>query len=80
MLWASIIFPMTPPELFAAAISIGSSPSLLAVITCWLPNSAFDPASVPVNATPIHPISVPNSGYSHPVFASARPMVASIPE
>ena len=31
MLWASIILPMTPPELLAAAMSVGSTPTWLAV-------------------------------------------------
>src|SRR3954468_5514391 len=79
MLWASIILPITPPELFADAISVGLRPSLFAVMTCWLPNNAFEPASVPVNATPIQPIIVPKNGYSQPVLANAKPRVPSMP-
>ena len=42
MLWASIILPITPPELLAAAISTGLMPTCSAVIFCRLPNSTFD--------------------------------------
>ena len=34
MLWASIILPITPPELFAAAINTGLTPVCSAVILC----------------------------------------------
>ena len=59
---ASIILPITPPELFAAAISTGLSPSCNAVIFCRLPNSTFDDVSDPVNATPSQPSIVPKKG------------------
>ena len=62
MLWASIILPMTPPELLAAAISTGLSPSCWAVIFCSPPNRTLDAVSEPVTATPSQPSSVPNSG------------------
>ena len=62
MLWASIILPITPPELFAAAISVGLRPSCSAVIRCRLPNSTFDEVSEPVSATPSHPSIVPKNG------------------
>src|ERR1039457_5021160 len=48
---AAIILPITPPALLAAHIRIGLSPSLIAVIFCRLPKSAFAPASVPLSAT-----------------------------
>ena len=50
-----IILPSTPPEEFAAAISTGSRPALLAVCTCSAPNSEFDDVSEPVTATPSQP-------------------------
>ncbi len=53
---------MTPPELFAAVISTGESPSCVAVIFCRLPKSTFDDVSDPVSATPSQPSSVPKSG------------------
>src|SRR5713101_8066970 len=78
--WASIILPITPPELFAAPIRIGLRPSCVAVIFCKLPNRTFDEVSEPVSATPSQPSIVPKKGYSQPVLAKARPRVASIPE
>ena len=62
MLWASIILPITPPVVLADAIRIGFSPSCSAVTFCRLPKSAFEPASVPVSATPSQPRSVPKNG------------------
>ena len=62
MLCASIILPITPPELLAAAISTGFSPSCSAVTLCRPPNSTFDAVSEPVSATPSQPSRVPNSG------------------
>ena len=78
--WAAIIFPITPPALLAAPIRIGLSPSLLAVITCKLPNRALEPASVPLSDTPNQPIMVPKNGNSAPVCDIAIPMVASMPQ
>ncbi len=62
MLWASIIFPITPPALLAEVISTGEMPICSAVTFCRLPNRAFEPASVPVRATPSQPRSVPKNG------------------
>src|SRR3569623_2999136 len=78
--WASSILPMTPPDEFAAAISIGGSPSCSEVIFCRLPNNTFDAVSEPVNATPNQTSKVPKNGYSTPVAAKARPSVASMPD
>ena len=39
---ASIILPITPPELLAAAISTGLRPNCSAVIFCRLPNRTFE--------------------------------------
>ena len=76
---ASIILPITPPDELAADISTGLIPNCSAVIFCKPPNYTLDEVSEPVSATPNHPIKVPNRGQSHPVFAMARPMVASDP-
>ena len=62
MLCASIILPMTPPELLAAAIRIGLRPSCCALIFCRPPNSTLDAVSEPVSATPSQPSSVPKNG------------------
>ena len=62
MLCASIILPITPPELLAAAIRVGLRPSCSAVMRCRLPKSTFDDVSDPVRATPSHPRSVPKNG------------------
>ena len=79
MLWASIILPITPPELLDAAARIGLMPSWAAVICCRLPNSALDEVSLPVRATPSQPSSGEKKGNSLPVLAKARPMLASSP-
>src|SRR5687767_13046072 len=71
---------MTPPELLAAAISVGLRPSCSDVMRCRLPNSTFDDVSDPVSATPSHPSMVPKIGYRNPVPANANPSVASTPE
>ncbi len=62
MLCASIILPITPPELFAAAMSSGLTPTCCAVIFWSPPNSTFDDVSDPVSATPSHPNSAPKNG------------------
>ncbi|MNI67846.1 hypothetical protein D3C73_1235000 [compost metagenome] len=53
---------MTPPELLAAAINTGLSPSCSAVTFCKPPNSTLDAVSEPVRATPSQPSRVPNIG------------------
>ena len=80
MLWASIILPITPPELLAAAVRTGETPICSAVTFCRLPNSTFEEVSLPVSATPSQPSSGEKNGNSTPVLAKARPMVASEPE
>ena len=62
MLWASIILPITPPPSWPRPSASGEMPSCSAVTFCRLPKSAFDPASVPVSATPSQPSSVPKNG------------------
>ncbi len=62
MLWASIILPMTPPALLAAAMSTGLRPSWPAEILWRLPKRTFDDVSEPVMATPSQPSRVPKNG------------------
>jgi hypothetical protein len=79
MLWASIILPMTPPELLEAAARTGEMPIAVAVIFWRLPNSALEDVSLPVRATPSQPRSGEKKANSLPVLAKARPMLASSP-
>src|SRR5437762_6988773 len=79
MLCASIILPMTPPELLEAAISTGESPSCSADTFCSPPNSTLEDVSEPVSATPSQPSLAPKKGYSQPACANARPSVESSP-
>ena len=80
MLWASIILPITPPELLDATISEGDRCNCCAV-TCWrLPKRTFEEVSLPVSATPSQPMSGEKNGNRMPVPASMRPMVVSVPE
>ena len=79
MLCASIILPMTPPALLAAAASNGETPTWRAVICCKPPNSTLEDVSLPVRATPSHPSIGEKNGKSAPVEANASPMVASRP-
>jgi hypothetical protein len=78
--------PITPPDEFAAAIRTGVTPTrpvfcnCSAVTRCRLPKSTFEAVSEPVSATPSQPSRVPKNGYRKPVFAKARPSVASRPE
>ena len=62
MLWASIIFPITPPVEFDVAMRTGLSPRDCAVIFWRLPKRAFEAASVPVRKTPSHPRSAAKKG------------------
>src|SRR5579859_3018295 len=77
---ASIILPITPPALFAAPIRIGLRFNCCAVMRCNPPKSALEEVSLPVNATPSHPINVPKKGKNHPVRVNASPSTASMPE
>src|SRR5256885_13197543 len=61
---ASIILPITPPELLAAPMRLGDRPSCSAATFCMPPNSTFDAVSEPVSATPSQPIRVPKKGRS----------------
>ena len=61
------------------AVKIGFNPSVFAVTTCRLPNSAFDEVSLPVRKTPVQPSIALNAGNSDPVAANANPSVEVIP-
>src|SRR5262245_49908350 len=80
MLCASIILPITPPELLAAPISTGDRPSCSADTFCNPPNRTLDEVSDPVSATPSQPSIAPKNGYNQPACAKARPSVESRPE
>ena len=60
--WASIILPITPPELLAAAINVGDTWICSALMRCRLPKRTLDDVSEPVSATPSQPSSVPKNG------------------
>ena len=62
MLCASIILPITPPELFAAAMSVGLTPTYVAEMVWRLPKSTLDDVSEPVSATPNQPSMAPKNG------------------
>ena len=79
MLWASIILPMTPPELLAAHVRRGERPSCSAVTFCRLPKRTLEEVSLPVSATPSQPMIGEKNGNHRPVPASARPIVVSVP-
>src|SRR5712692_10262900 len=64
---ASIILPITPPALFVAHMRIGLKFNCCAVIFCKQPKRAFDEVSLPVSATPSHPMNVPKNGKNQPV-------------
>jgi len=78
VLWASIIFPMTP-LLLAAQARMGLNPSRSAPIRWSPPKRTFDEVSLPVSATPSQPRSGEKKGKSTPVDAEASPIVASRP-
>jgi hypothetical protein len=70
---------MTPPELLAAHISNGENPSCSADTFCRLPKRTLEEVSLPVRATPNHPIRGEKNGNSQPVPAMASPIVVSVP-
>ena len=80
MLDKLIIFPITPPAEFDAAINTGFNPNFDAVTTCRFPNSALAEVSEPVRNTPIHPSSALKNGNDAPVAANASPRVAVAPQ
>ena len=75
-----IIFPVTPPVVFAATRSTSDTPTCCAVIACKFENSAFADVSEPVKNTPIHPKNGEKNGNNPPVPASANASVEDRPE
>ena len=74
-----IIFPSTPPDEFAAAISVGDRPAFLAAVTCRAPKSALDDVSEPVIATPSQP-RAEMKAKAPPAPASHSPSVVVWPD
>src|SRR3954469_18171299 len=70
-----IIFPRTPPELLAAAISVGDRSALCAAATCSAPKSEFEDVSDPVTLTPSQPSSGDRTANAPPAPASHCPIV-----
>src|SRR5438045_653937 len=75
-----IIFPSTPPDEFAAAMSSGLSPACLAAETWSAPKRLFDDVSEPVTATPSHPRIGDRMANRPPDAASQEPNVDVCPE
>src|SRR2546423_12366580 len=74
------IFASTPPELFAAASSVGDRLDLCAAATCRAPNSELVEVSEPVTAVPNHPISGDRNAKNPPAPAAHVPSVIVWPE
>src|SRR5688572_11952736 len=75
-----IIFPVTPPDAFAATVMTGSTPIASAVECCSLQKSALEDVSEPVRNTPNQPRTGEKNGKRIPVLASAMAIVIDIPE
>ncbi len=75
-----IIFPSTPPELLAAAMSVGDSPASSAALTWRAPKRALEDVSDPVTATPSQPISAERNAKKPPAPAAHRPRVTVWPD
>jgi hypothetical protein len=73
MLCASIILPITPPALLAAAASTGATPTCRAVICCKPPNSTLEEVSLPVRATPSQPSSGEKNGKQNAGAGKSQP-------
>ena len=70
----------TPPELLAAASSVGESPDCLAAATCRAPNSELVEVSEPVTAVPNQPISGDRNAKKPPAPAAHVPSVIDWPD
>src|SRR5688572_23129807 len=66
MLWASIILPMTPPELLLAQVRMGEIPVCSAVTFWRFPKRTLDEVSLPVSATPSQPSRGEKNGNQEP--------------
>src|SRR2546421_4027350 len=74
-----IIFPSTPPEELAPAVSVAFRSAWCAADTCNAPNSALEEVSEPVTATPSQPSSGDSSANSPPALAIQEPSVCVWP-
>src|ERR1700722_14809965 len=75
-----IIFPTTPPEIFAPTVTTGSTPIAFAVTDCNFPNNALEEVSEPVIKTPSQPSNGANNGNHFPVPVNVLEMVSVMPE
>lgn len=75
-----IIFPVTPPVVFAATNNSGVTPIWFAVLACSAPKRAFDEVSEPVKNTPNQPKNGEKNGKATPVPASTNAKVEDRPE
>ena len=78
--WGDTILARTPPELLAAASSVGESPDCLAAATCSAPNSELVDVSDPVTAVPNQPISGDRKAKKPPAPAAQVPSVIVWPD
>src|SRR6476620_7459086 len=74
------IFASTPPELLAAAISVGDRLAFLAAATCSAPNSEFVDVSDPVTAVPNQPMIGDRKAKKPPAPAAHVPSVIVCPD
>src|SRR6478609_6689126 len=78
--WGEIILPITPPELLAAASSVGERCDWWAADTCRAPKSEFAEVSEPVTAVPNQPTIGDRKAKAAPAPAIHRPSVIVCPE
>src|SRR5512140_3895215 len=78
--WGETILPSTPPELLAAASSVGDRCAWWAADTCSAPKSEFDEVSEPVTAVPNQPTIGDRKAKNPPAPAAHMPSVIVIPE
>ncbi len=78
--WGETILASTPPELLAAASSVGERFALCAAATWSAPNSELLDVSEPVTAVPNQPISGERKAKNPPAPAAHVPSVTVWPE
>ena len=78
--WGETILASTPPELLAAAISVGFKFALCAAATWSAPNSELVEVSDPVTAVPNQPISGDRKAKKPPAPAAQVPSVIVWPD
>src|SRR4051812_28788778 len=74
------IFASTPPELLAAASSVGDRSAFFAAVTCSAPNREFVEVSDPVTAVPSQPMIGDRKAKNPPAPAAQVPRVIVWPE